>query len=374
MRNKRLLQNIFLVVISLLTGLAIVEITLGYIFPERYYIWPPGLDEQFFPDPSVMPGVSFKSNFITNREGFRNSEDISEDDFLILALGGSTTECLYLDQDETWTALLEKSLRAKYPQKKIKVLNGGRSGLNSSHHLLQTEKLLKQHPNIGLIIIMQGINDLQRHLASGEKISQDKLLSGAFYSFPPKENLSPLKKTNIYRLIRQFFRQPGKKYLSQDRTGSSYSPWRANRGNAKITDEIPQDFPQNLNKYASNTRGMIKAAKESNVNILFLTQPVLWNSGMSDFEKILCWFGWKGENQVKSSVYYSFETLEKMMDNYNRILTETCVANGATVFDLAGRLPKDTSVFYDDCHFNKPGAEKVAAEIFNYLISAELLK
>ena len=39
--------------------------------------------------------------------------------------------------------------------------------------------------------------------------------------------------------------------------------------------------------------------------------------------------------------------------------------------DLAAVLPKDTTIFYDDCHFNEHGAEVMAKELTRHLLSME---
>jgi hypothetical protein len=37
--------------------------------------------------------------------------------------------------------------------------------------------------------------------------------------------------------------------------------------------------------------------------------------------------------------------------------------------DLATTLEKDTTVFYDDVHFNESGAQKVSKTVSNYFLS-----
>jgi lysophospholipase L1-like esterase len=65
--------------------------------------------------------------------------------------------------------------------------------------------------------------------------------------------------------------------------------------------------------------------------------------------------------------YYSVEALSDGMSQYNDKLIEVCKARGVEYIDLASRLPKDTTAFYDDAHFNESGAKMVAEAIFEYL-------
>jgi hypothetical protein len=57
------------------------------------------------------------------------------------------------------------------------------------------------------------------------------------------------------------------------------------------------------------------------------------------------------------------------MDLYNGALLNLCRQYKLECYDLASFVPKDTSVFYDDAHFNESGARIIAQLISNYLLS-----
>lgn len=59
---------------------------------------------------TVLPGISEAGGFHTNSEGIRGDEFASEQKYRILAVGGSTTECLYLDDKEAWPYLLQTKI------------------------------------------------------------------------------------------------------------------------------------------------------------------------------------------------------------------------------------------------------------------------
>jgi hypothetical protein len=58
----------------------------------------------FKPDPALLPGISGDSRFDVDSDGIRGDEMPRGDAYRILAVGGSTTECLYLDQEEALAA------------------------------------------------------------------------------------------------------------------------------------------------------------------------------------------------------------------------------------------------------------------------------
>lgn len=99
-------------------------------------MWPPNIHRVFNLDPRVLPGVEGETNFIVNSEGIRGDEFIPQDDYRILAIGGSTTEDLYLDQTEAWPQVLQSQLNDDNIRR-VWVGNVGKSGRNTRENVLQ---------------------------------------------------------------------------------------------------------------------------------------------------------------------------------------------------------------------------------------------
>jgi hypothetical protein len=98
--------------------------------------------------------------------------------------------------------------------------------------------------------------------------------------------------------------------------------------------------------------------------LILMTQPTMWYSGLSQEEKDLLWSG-RGPN---GQYYYSLEALIQGMSIYNERLLEICRQRQVECIDLASALPKDTTVFYDDVHFNESGAVQVASIVADYIL------
>lgn len=107
---QKILLLCFSVAFALLLGESALQFALYSIHNKGYYFMPPRHKAVFRPQPSIMPGISGDSNFYTNSNGVRGDEFTDQDTYRIMAIGGSTTECAYLDQPETWTHLLQESL------------------------------------------------------------------------------------------------------------------------------------------------------------------------------------------------------------------------------------------------------------------------
>ncbi len=91
---------------------------------------------------------------------------------------------------------------------------------------------------------------------------------------------------------------------------------------------------------------------------------------MNEFEKGIIWFGWIGKYQTENSGrYYSVSALKREMNAYNETRLLVYQTYKVDCFDMAAILSKDTTWFYDDCHFNEQGAMFVAKDLTRQLLS-----
>lgn len=353
----------------------------------QFYVWPPNKQKIFHPSPDVMPGIKGKSRFETNRWGIRGRQFTAESRYRILTIGGSTTECLYLDQLESWPSLLEQALNTKIGVNAIWVGNVGKSGTNTNHHIVQIDKILENYPKVDMIILLIGINDFLRRLGLDEEYFlidrqsedyQEKLMNKAFSVRPGWDDEFPLyKRTEIWRLLRDLkYRlfSPKIDPEVQDDAGLFYVEKRERRGRAvNIREQLPE-LASALQDYAKNIREIVQLAKEKNVAVVFLTQPSIWRADLSNELINLLWLGRVGQNQENiGDDYYSIGALSDGMELYNDRLLKLCGELDLNCLDLARHVPKDTSAFYDDAHFNEQGAERVAELVEEYLIEEGLL-
>ena len=348
---------------------------------DDYYIWHPYFHSTLKPSQAVMPGIYGQSRFVINSKGIRGDELSPAAKYKILALGGSSTECLFLDQEEAWPFLLQRELTRALDEKAW-VGNAARSGNTSRHHVLQMEYLLPQFPDIDVVIILTGINDLSLALSRDrENIKQNEdeegLLASAFSITPlgSKNNLPFYKNTAIWRAckkIRYLIFSAGQ---GQVIDGRQYTIWRRHRKNASAMRDVLPDMSQALKEYSRNINAIIDLARERGAAVIFITQPVLWRPGLSEELEGLLWLGGVGNFQKEEGKeYYSAGALSKGMDMYNRALLEVCRDRQVECIDLASMLPKDTTVFYDDCHFNESGSQKVSEILTAYMLEHKPFK
>ena len=338
--------------------------------PRAWRVWRPGLEATFHPAPGVMPGVSGASRFTTNRIGLRGSDWGSEPGLRILAIGGSTTESLYLDDFEVWTHQLERRLDRR--DARVWVGNGGKSGLNSRHHVVQAMRLLEQHREVDALLVLAGVNDLHLRLSLDDDYvpidreppsTFEELAARSFAVRPAVDDASPpWRPVELrYRISRLVQPAPAPRgHLVQDDAGRVYEKWRRHRAEASRVRTTLPSLDSALREYAGNLVTIAEVAERHGVEVVFATQPVLWRPDLAPEEHARLWFGGIGHFQrAPGHEYYSVDALAEGMARYNHVTLAVCAKRGLRCIDLS-ELSGDAAVFYDDCHFNEHGSRRVA--------------
>lgn len=382
LHQYRLLLKTFLIFLLAAVIIVFLEAAAGRLIPapDNFYIWPPGMERTFLPDQTILPGTSPRVWFRTNSYGLRSFNPAPNDDSRVLVLGGSAAECLYLNQRVTWPRLMINYLEDGAPNLQTWVGNGGRSGQSSRDHIFHIRYLPLRAMDIDTIVILMGVNDLLLRLRRGEYYNPDFLdtprahefqLDHAFMFVPYRYSLPPppfFKKTALWRVARRiknrFFSEP-----PQDGEGKIVAEWRGLRRQSKNRiDELPP-LKSALREYLSNIDEIIQLASTRGIRLIFVTQPALWHTSMSEDERRRLWMG--GVGNFKSnpdSPYYTVEALTRGLEVYNSLLKSYCRWRGAECFDLAEDFPQTPEYFYDDCHFTVKGSKIVAQRISDYLL------
>ena len=366
---------------SLALALVAAELVLRRAIPRAraFYLCEPSIEKRFQPRPELVPGVSGTSVFRTSSIGLRADELTSDHDVRILALGGSTTECSLLDQAEAWPQIVQERLTERFPDRGVWVGNAGASGRHARDHTVQLRFLLPQLPQLDVLLLLVGVNDLMLPLAQGPAFdprylerpgSERELLLRSFRLLPLEieERLPSWKRTALWRVGAQVRDQWFPAPVVFDGEGVAFETWRAYRREApRLRARLP-DLGPALDEYRRNMRALIEAGRASGARVVCATQPFLWRADLPAELADLCWMGGVGPYQERSgSEYWSLGALAEGMALYNRALVELCAELAVACVDLEPLLAKDASSFYDDVHFNEAGARIVADALANEL-------
>lgn len=383
-RLARRLQPNFLTNLNLLGLSLLLAVLLGegglklYLPPAgKYYVWTPNLHQVFRPDPAIFPGISGESRFIINSQGIRGDEFSAQDDYRVLAIGGSTTECLYLDQTEAWPQLLQDKLNKDAQGLQVWVGNVGKSARNTREHILQMKYLLPQYPNIDLVLVLAGFNDLNSSFRWEDNPylqtspgSQQVLMKRAFDVLVEQNPFARYyEQTAVWRLLSrvgQTQTQPAAfdEIDVEDETGHNYISRRQKRQAGPFRQEMP-DLTERLAEYTDNLNQIVDLAAANGVRLVFMTQPTMYRPDLTEAEENLFWGG-AGPGR---KYFYTSQAMIDGMARYNQRMLEVCQQRQVECIDLASALPKNTTVFYDEVHFNENGSRLVSDMIANYLLN-----
>lgn len=302
----------------------------------------PRLQVVLKPDPRVVPGMDAQARYTTNSRGVRGPEfPPNQSAYRILCVGGSTTECNYLDDRDTWYGLLMHRLNAQPGMQAVWAGGVGFSGYTTQEHIrfIRDSNLIQE---VDCLIALVGINDFQWFLAPPERQ----------WDLRPEPLWRRSGILNRARAIgRRLIHTPN--IAVDDSAGEVYTQRRQRRRQMQVVTTLP-DITEALRNYKQRIRSMVDLAKDRNVRLVFATQPVVWRDNLSDAARSRLWFGWMGNGQC-----LSVDQLRHGMDRFNHALMSTCDEMGIPYIDLSP-LHGNEALFIDDCHFNKAGARALA--------------
>ena len=373
-------KRLTIVLVATALALLLGELAARAAFPppSGYHTYPPGLRKVFSPTPGVMPGVSGDAQFEVNSLGLRGDEPPPGSPWRVLAVGGSTTECAYLDQPKTWPELLEARLTAAGGPE-VWIANAGRSGFTSRRHVVQLRHLLPQAPRWDAIVLLVGVNDLAKRLEYGDDAPDPRELSSetvpvtrAFTEVPADASgaLPFHKRLGLWRMAQALKSKLAPSGLEQDSVGKKYVKWRLLRYRASALRETLPDLDEALAAYARNLEQCIELARAHDVRLILVNQPSMWRAELPEELLRLLWLGGVGDYQHDAGCeYYTVEALAEGMARYNEVLRRIAVQHQIEFVDIASALPRDATSFYDDVHFNEGGAERVAETLAEHLLA-----
>ena len=312
-----------------------------------------------------LPGVQGSSLFTTNNRGFRGDEMVvpkPRDEFRIFMVGGSTTECLYLDDSKAVTRVLQEELVKKAPAgMKVRVYGAGKSGDASDDHVsMVVHRIAHLEPD--MIILFSGINDQTRSIYNYDYLHYSQELP-----VQPAPLLLPLAtESQIARRIYYLFRNlPA--HVSPSTALPLHSQYKESVRQCQsmpTTERRPRLDPA---PYANNLRTIAGAAKTLGIPLIFMTQQTTWGSAddpaVKDWQWLICR---RGER-------YREDFLADGLEVLNNEMRQVAKENSLPLYDLAKTMPKTLEFFYDDVHFNNRGAFTAGAELAALILDGQML-
>ena len=159
--KREIILKAVLIATSILLSVFIAELVLRVVQPDttKRFVWQPNLQHTFYPDSTIFYGIHGASNFSINAQGLRGENFETNSTQKYLCLGGSTTECLYLDNGETWQYHLQEQLNHQSPitNHQFTISSIGKSGCATGENYIQLKYFVPQLGKIDGVIMMVGL-------------------------------------------------------------------------------------------------------------------------------------------------------------------------------------------------------------------------
>ncbi len=300
--------------------------------------------------------------FKTDNNGFLlPNNNHSDPDHKIVFIGGSTTECIYVNENNRFPYLVGQLIEEK-TNKLINSYNSGKSGNSAVHSLdVLLNKIIPMEPD--MVIIMHAINDyallsydhtywpvgttrstiitIKDYLPKVQKETFVWHSKGLFRSIYP----------NIYYKI--FLVK--ERILNPPKPKKPYDEWADRRHMVKDRDF---DFMQKEFKWALQT--LVTVSKTRGILPVLMTQA---NRFKGDPDELIL----KNMNPLLSGGI-TYETFKKEYDTFNEIIREVARVNEISLIDLAKLVPQEKTYLYDALHYNDTGSKLAANIISDQLI------
>lgn len=289
---------------------------------------------------------SFNS-FKTDSDGFIIGENVVESyTDLIYFVGGSTTECLSVDQNKRFPYLVQENLREKLLS--VKTINSGISGSNSYlGYLSFLTKGMKTKPDY--LVFMYNVNDITQ-----------LSITGSYYKNTPLWNL--IKKEE-YNGFTGFIRKVKDQFFH-----NSWLLIKTSLNRLKKTEKEPdyiglRSVNHNNNdvlmKFRKSIKNYISFCEENDIKLVLMTQFNRIEKNDLSFVK-----EYKSYNRLKP--------VDEYIDLYkkaNDMIRDISKYNNIPLIDLDNSIPKNDKYIFDSVHLNNKGSITVSNILTNYFIN-----
>jgi hypothetical protein len=283
-----------------------------------------------------------------DKDGFiMPSRKYDRPDLSIVFLGGSTTECMYVDEENRFPYLAGVILERE-TGRKINSYNGAMAGTNSLNAIdTLVNKVLPMNPQV--VVFMENINDMSTIIYDGTYWNQ-------------KTWRSPIHTVEKRKAVRQllaeiWFPNLQGAYLNLTRTllRGEVDQFGHYRGKKLDVDKakIHREFDMNL-------QTIVEICKIRRITPVLMTQG---NRITEKPDRVVAEY----LNRWGEQPGLSYREFKELYDSCTAIIREVGRRNRVLVIDLAAAVPPDKNHFYDMVHFNDNGSKYAAG-----LIAAKL--
>ena len=261
-------------------------------------------------------------------------------DLALVFLGGSTTECMFMDEENRFPYVVGAILEQQ-TGKRINSYNGGLSGNNSLHAIdLLVNKVIPLEPRV--VVFMENINDLSTLLYKKTYWSSNNV----------RAPLETLEKGKLLGKLLKELLIPQLNEAYRNFKGSVFS---------QEEDEFAQDRGRKLTvdpaglarEFARNLEVFVDICRDRDITPVLMTQA---NRVTANPDPVVAAYIGKCGRDTE----ISYRDFKRLYDLFNETIREVGRKKEVLVIDLAREVPPDKEHLYDLVHFNDAGSRYAA--------------
>jgi hypothetical protein len=306
-------------------------------------------------DGLVRKGYPFR----IDANGFIMPSKIHPDPQLTLAfLGGSTTECAYVDEENRFPYLVGRLLEKKTGLR-TDSYNAGKAGNTSLHSLdVLLNKVIPVKPDVA--IMLHNVNDLAVLIFEKTYWTKNPYRS-------PLVEIKPSFKTAM-KSIEESFHIMRDLYIPHlSRQLKNFYHYIV--GNKFPVDEFKQarghkiqiDKNRLVSEFSMNLQTFVDISRARKITPVLMTMANRLKDHPDAFILSL------QRTTVESGTGLNYKDFKELFDLFNQTIRGVAAANNVLVIDLDRKVPKGKELMYDVVHLNDAGSKYVAD-----IIAAEL--
>ncbi len=287
-------------------------------------------------------------------------------DRTIVFLGGSTTECLFVEEESRFPFLVGRYLELDLG-KSINSFNGGVSG-NNSLDTINTllNKVIPLKPDI--VVAMENVNDRSILLYEGSYWNNNPFHSPIIYNdrvhdfFRVAKEIKDWLFPNLFNALKETVKLDFVGTLKRLLRGESATPG-TNRQNEFVGSQGAQrsyDEKQWINEFEMNLQTFIDISKARRITPVLMTMANRLTATPDPVIK-------EAAKYEEETFGITYRQLKKSTDDFNEAVRRVGKRNGILVIDLARKVPQDVRYMYDAGHYNDEGSKFVARIIADEL-------
>jgi hypothetical protein len=330
-------------------GIVVAELIFGnWIFgPHLGYLTIPR-DVQIRRDMNdIDPGAGI-ATFTRDKHGLRGDYGGDPANIDIFVMGGSTTNELYVSDDKTWVAQLNRMLaEGGY---KLKAINAGVDGHSSIAHIRSFEVWLPQIPRLKpkYFMFYIGINE-----PAADALERfDLLEESRFWARVERYWKNNSAINNLYRVVRGAIRAR--------QVRAAHGRMRFDEADMKarwdhdpaLRAKVMRDWKKQLDAYEPRARRLAQLSRQWGATPIFVTQTrgdYRWRKG----ELI----GISQESFLQAMIHHLF----------NEVTLKVCREEKGICIDLEQEAEFGDGDFYDASHVVSSGSKKIATVVYRSL-------